>query len=85
MFLGIENDYKGPQLEDGKVTLEFMESLMELYKNEGKLHRKYAYKVPQELLQSLPKVVTKAETLDLTNKPKLSRSRSRFVLKIPPI
>lgn len=46
VFLGIENDYKGPQLEDGKVTLEFMESLMELYKNEGKLHRKYAYKVP---------------------------------------
>lgn len=43
--LAIENDYKGPELENGKVTLKFMEELMELYKNQGKLHRKYAYKV----------------------------------------
>ncbi|CAH2020062.1 unnamed protein product [Acanthoscelides obtectus] len=41
----IENEYTGPELEDGKVTLKFMKELMELYKNQGKLHRKYAYKV----------------------------------------
>ncbi|XP_022909850.1 serine/threonine-protein phosphatase 5 [Onthophagus taurus] len=41
----IENEYKGPELEDGKVTLEFMTELMELFKNQGKLHRKYAYKI----------------------------------------
>lgn len=27
------------------MTLKFMKDLMELYKNQGKLHRKYAYKV----------------------------------------
>nr|CAI5818521.1 unnamed protein product [Callosobruchus analis] len=41
----IENQYTGPEIEDGKVTLKFMKELMELYKNQGKLHRKYAYKI----------------------------------------
>ncbi|KAK9873705.1 hypothetical protein WA026_002062 [Henosepilachna vigintioctopunctata] len=41
----IEKDYTGPQLEDGKVTLDFMLELMDLYKNQGKLHRKHAYKI----------------------------------------
>lgn len=41
----IEDDYVGPQLEDGKVTLKFMEELMEFYKDQKKLHRKFAYKV----------------------------------------
>lgn len=45
VFLAIENEYKGPELEDGKVTLKFMMELMELYKKQGKLHRKYAYKI----------------------------------------
>lgn len=30
---------------DGKVTLEFMKDLLEWYKNQNKLHRKYAYKI----------------------------------------
>lgn len=45
-FLGIEDEYKGPSLlNDKEVTLEFMKELMDSYKNLGKLHRKYAYKV----------------------------------------
>lgn len=51
LILAIENEYKGPNLEDGKVTVQFMLDLMELYKNQGKLHRKYAYKVSHCLLQ----------------------------------
>lgn len=43
--LDIEEDYSGPKLENGKVTLEFLKDLMEHYKKEQKLHRKYAYKV----------------------------------------
>lgn len=43
--LAIEDDYLGPKLEADKVTLDFMKQLMECYKNQGKLHRKYAYKV----------------------------------------
>lgn len=45
MYLAIEDDYNGPKLEDGKVTLKFMEDLMEHYKDQKKLHRKFAYKV----------------------------------------
>lgn len=45
MIAAIENEYTGPSLEDGKVTIKFITDLMECYKNQGKLHRKHAYKV----------------------------------------
>ncbi|PVD32323.1 hypothetical protein C0Q70_07756 [Pomacea canaliculata] len=41
----IEDDYKGPQLEDGKVTLAFVKDLMQTFKDQKTLHRKYAYKI----------------------------------------
>ncbi|XP_077301275.1 protein phosphatase D3 [Arctopsyche grandis] len=41
----IEDKYDGPVLENEKVTLEFIKDLMETYKNQKKLHRKYAYKI----------------------------------------
>ncbi|XP_072031594.1 serine/threonine-protein phosphatase 5-like [Amphiura filiformis] len=42
----IEDDYEGPKLdEDGKVTKQFMLDLMEHFKNQKKLHRKYAYQI----------------------------------------
>uniref|UniRef100_A0A1B6CFM8 protein-serine/threonine phosphatase n=1 Tax=Clastoptera arizonana TaxID=38151 RepID=A0A1B6CFM8_9HEMI len=47
----IEDEYIGPALEDGKVTLEFMQKLMETYKEQGKLHRKYAYKILLDVKQ----------------------------------
>ncbi|KAF9806880.1 hypothetical protein SFRURICE_005837 [Spodoptera frugiperda] len=40
----IEDEYIGPALEDGKVTLKFVTELMEFYKRQKKLHKKYAYK-----------------------------------------
>uniref|UniRef100_A0A3B3TGB7 Serine/threonine-protein phosphatase n=1 Tax=Paramormyrops kingsleyae TaxID=1676925 RepID=A0A3B3TGB7_9TELE len=39
----IEDDYTGPKLEDGKVTVKFMNDLMEWFKDQKKLHRKCAY------------------------------------------
>lgn len=48
MFLlspAIDDKYEGPALEDGKVTLKFVTDLMEYYKEQKKLHKKYAYKV----------------------------------------
>ncbi|XP_037030544.1 serine/threonine-protein phosphatase 5 [Bradysia coprophila] len=47
--IAIEDDYKGPQLENGKVTLKFMEELMEFYKQEKRLHKKFAYKILCEI------------------------------------
>ncbi|XP_011303529.1 serine/threonine-protein phosphatase 5 [Fopius arisanus] len=41
----IDDDYIGPQLEDGKVTVKFMQELLKWYKDERKLPRKYAYKI----------------------------------------
>ncbi|XP_016842872.1 serine/threonine-protein phosphatase 5 [Nasonia vitripennis] len=41
----IEDEYSGPKLEDDKVTLKFMQDLIDWYKKENKLHRKYAYKI----------------------------------------
>ncbi|KAF6717453.1 Serine/threonine-protein phosphatase 5 [Oryzias melastigma] len=41
----IEDDYAGPKLEDGKVTVGFMTDMMEWFKEQKKLHRKCAYQV----------------------------------------
>lgn len=41
----IEDEYSGPQLQDGKVTSDFMVELMKFYKDQKKLHRKYVYQV----------------------------------------
>lgn len=41
----IEDEYVGPKLEDGKVTVKFMKELMEWFKDQKKLHRKCAYQV----------------------------------------
>ncbi|XP_043256603.1 serine/threonine-protein phosphatase 5 [Colletes gigas] len=43
--MAIEDEYVGPKLEDGKVTLKFMQDLLEWYRKQQLLHRKYAYKI----------------------------------------
>uniref|UniRef100_A0A9J8BLL9 Serine/threonine-protein phosphatase n=2 Tax=Cyprinus carpio TaxID=7962 RepID=A0A9J8BLL9_CYPCA len=43
----IEDDYAGPKLEDGKVTLKFMKDLMAWFKDQKKLHRKCAYQTEE--------------------------------------
>ena len=43
--MAVESTYAGPHLVNGKVTLEFMQELMEAYKDQKKLHRKYAFQV----------------------------------------
>uniref|UniRef100_A0A452FZ53 Serine/threonine-protein phosphatase n=1 Tax=Capra hircus TaxID=9925 RepID=A0A452FZ53_CAPHI len=44
----IEDEYSGPKLEDGRVTVTFMQELMQWYKDQKKLHRKCAYQVASE-------------------------------------
>uniref|UniRef100_A0A8C6WLX5 Serine/threonine-protein phosphatase n=1 Tax=Neogobius melanostomus TaxID=47308 RepID=A0A8C6WLX5_9GOBI len=41
----IEDDYVGPKLDDGNVTLTFMKELMDWFKDQKKIHRKCAYQV----------------------------------------
>ncbi|CRK90452.1 CLUMA_CG004156, isoform A [Clunio marinus] len=48
--ISIEDEYNGPKLKDDKtVTLDFMKALMEHYKDQKKLHKKYAYKINQKI------------------------------------
>ncbi|XP_063539055.1 serine/threonine-protein phosphatase 5 [Cydia strobilella] len=56
----IEDEYEGPALENGKVTLKFVTELMEHYKQQKKLHKKYAYKIlidVKSYLQKQPSLV----------------------------
>ncbi|KAG7217598.1 hypothetical protein INR49_021284, partial [Caranx melampygus] len=56
----IEDDYVGPKLEDGKVTLKFMNEMMDWFKDQKKLHRKCAYQIlvqVKDVLSKLPSLV----------------------------
>ena len=42
----VEDKYEGPKLENGtKVTEEFMDQLLEHYRNQKLLHRRYAFQI----------------------------------------
>ena len=47
--MAVESDYSGPQLVDGKISLEFMQSMMDTFRDQKKLHRKFAFKVVRSL------------------------------------
>lgn len=56
----IEDDYAGPKLDNGKVTRQFMEELIEHFRNEKLLHRKHAYDIilqAQKLFKTMPNMV----------------------------
>jgi len=53
----VKGDYDGPHL-DGKVTIEFCMQLVEAFKNQKTLHRKYALKILQLLGEFLPTLPT---------------------------
>lgn len=44
-FSEVGNDYVGPHLVDGQVTEKFMTDMIEHFKNEKKIHKKYAYQI----------------------------------------
>lgn len=63
MISAIEDDYRGPQLTDGKVTMEFMTQLMQLYREQGKLHKKLAYQI---LIQIRTYFMSLSSLVDIT-------------------
>ncbi|NXJ87090.1 PPP5 phosphatase, partial [Trogon melanurus] len=58
----IEDEYSGPKLDGGKVTLAFMKELMQWYKEQKKLHRKCAYQILVQVKEVLAKLPTLVET-----------------------
>lgn len=45
VFTVVEPSYDGPKLEDGKITKEFIEEMMERFKNQKRIHKKHAFQV----------------------------------------
>ena len=55
----MEDDYCGPRL-DHEITSEFMDSLVQWFRDRKILHKKYAYKIilrVYKLLKSLPSLI----------------------------
>ncbi|KAL3875067.1 hypothetical protein ACJMK2_038005 [Sinanodonta woodiana] len=58
--MAIDDDYDGPKLEDGVVTLQFVKDLLKTFKEQKKLHRKYAYQIllrVREIFMKQPSLV----------------------------
>jgi len=58
--ISIESTYEGPRIPDEGVTASFMEELIEAFKNQKKLHKKYVYQIllqVKKIFQSLPSLV----------------------------
>ncbi|CAI5465157.1 unnamed protein product [Closterium sp. Yama58-4] len=56
----VEATYDGPRLEGEEVTLSFVQKMMDAFKNQKKLHRRYAYQILfqiREQLRALPSLV----------------------------
>ncbi|KAI4385064.1 hypothetical protein MLD38_003130 [Melastoma candidum] len=58
--LDVEPQYSGARIEGDVVTLEFVKKMMEDFKNQKSLHKRYAYQIvlqTREMLRSLPSLV----------------------------
>ncbi|RGB36536.1 Metallo-dependent phosphatase-like protein, partial [Rhizophagus diaphanus] len=45
VFIVVEPSYDGPKLEDGKITKEFIEEMMERFKNQKRIHKRHAFQI----------------------------------------
>lgn len=41
----VEEDYDGPRWEDGPITVAFVEGMLERFKDDKRIHKKYLYKI----------------------------------------
>ncbi|XP_067941950.1 serine/threonine-protein phosphatase 5-like isoform X2 [Watersipora subatra] len=63
----VPNEYDGPHLENGQVTEDFMNDLLTAFKDQKKLHQKYAYQIMiaiKKYLQTQPSLVDISVPLD---------------------
>ena len=64
----IEDKYDGPRLhDDKKVTLEFMEKLLQHYKDRQLLHRRYAFQMLLDIRQYFMSQPTLGKYKNVTN------------------
>ncbi|CAN1160757.1 Serine/threonine-protein phosphatase 5 [Linum perenne] len=58
--LEVEPNYSGAKIEGDVITLDFVKKMMDDFKNEKRLHRRYAFQIvlqTREMLQALPSLV----------------------------
>ncbi|KAF0492478.1 protein phosphatase 5 [Gigaspora margarita] len=58
--IAVDSSYDGPKLADGQITREFIEDMMECFKNQKKIHRKYAFQIilaVRKMMLELPSLV----------------------------
>ncbi len=57
----VESEYRGPRLDEtNKLTVEFVTQLIELYREQKVLHKKFAYEIlyqMRDLLKPLPSLI----------------------------
>ncbi|RNA29186.1 serine threonine- phosphatase 5 [Brachionus plicatilis] len=63
-----EADYTGPKFDSNKITIEFVMELMEHYKQQKVLHKKYAYEILFQIHETLKKTPTLVEIDVASNK-----------------
>ena len=59
VLIVVEGSYEGPRLE-GEITPDFMKDMMAWFKDQKKLHRKYAFQIilgVKRIVTSLPSLV----------------------------
>lgn len=47
----VEDGYDGVRLEDDKMTQEFIDDMLERFKNGKKIHRKYVFQIIKNVLE----------------------------------
>ncbi|KAL3006842.1 hypothetical protein AAZX31_08G300200 [Glycine max] len=60
LMLDVEPQYSGARIEGDAVTLDFVKKMMEDFKNQKFLHKRYAFQIvlqTREMLQALPSLV----------------------------
>lgn len=63
--IDVDNSYAGPRLE-GPVSLEFVKELIDHFKNQKNLHKKYLYQILLDIIQLLSSLPTLIE-IDVPN------------------
>jgi len=45
IILAVESSYDGPKIEEDEISKDFIEAMMETFRKQAKIHRKFAFQV----------------------------------------
>ncbi|XP_048577140.1 serine/threonine-protein phosphatase 5 [Nematostella vectensis] len=56
----VENDYDGPRIDENGITSEFIKEMMDRFKDQKKIHKKYAYMILKQakvMFEKMPSLI----------------------------